>query len=437
MRKDLKAKKINPNLLIIAIAALLGIVGYAIKPRMEKARPIPADTVRLNKVIRNSLSDSLGLEKMEAKIKNYMAQWGLKGVNVTMMRNDSLLYSKGFGWADEEKEEVMEANTLLRVASVSKLITAAGIMKLCDEGKMSLADTVFGPSGILNDTIYTSSIKDKNYYKITVEHLLRHQGGFSQRGGDPMFSTRSIMINNKLTTPPDHEDLVRIQLRRRLHFMPGKSQEYSNFGYLLLSMIIEKVTGMPYEEYMQKNVLLPAGCFDMHIANNYYNDRHKNETRYYVPVNEEPIEEYNNSGNLVERCYGGNDIRALSGAGAWVTSGPELARFVASIDGKPMVRDILTAESVAEMTRYIDKNTYSLGWNDTKPDEGWVRTGTFSGTSALIKYYPDGECWIFISNTSTWKGPSLARYTTALFSELRRRFSDKMPDRNLFEYNGK
>lgn len=326
----------------------------------------------------------------------------------------------------------MQPYHIMRLASVSKLITAAGIMVLCEQGKLSLRDTVFGENGILGKEAYTESIKDRNYYKITVDHLLRHKGGFTVGGGDPMFSTRSIMINNGLETAPTNDELIGIMLKRRLGFVPGTSQSYSNFGYLLLSKIIEKVSGDNYEDFIQKNVLRKAGCMDFHIAGNYYADRYPNEVRYYVPSNEEPVPEFNNSGRMVTRCYGGNDIHSLSGAGAWVGSVPELAKFVASIDGKPDMQNIIENESVEEMTEYYDEKTFSLGWNDTDPAKGWTRTGTFSGTSALIKYFPDGECWIFVTNTSTWKGPALARKTAALFSELRRNYSSLFPERNLF-----
>jgi hypothetical protein len=109
-----------------------------------------------------------------------------------------------------------------------------------------------------------------------------------------------------------------------------------------------------------------------------------------------------------------------------------LALLVASIDGKSEVPDIITQESVDAMTEYFDPDTFSLGWNDTKPTGEWTRTGTFAGTSALVKCFPDGECWVFITNTSTYKGPELAKFTTELFETLRSRYSDKLPKRNLF-----
>ncbi len=389
-------------------------------------------TIELNNVLTNEMSDSSILKPMEKKIRNYMSLWRLQGAQLVIMRNDSLMYAKGFGWANKEENEEMRPGNIMRVASVSKLVTATGIMVLQDQGRLHLRDTVFGPRGILRDTLYCNSIKDKNYYKITVEDLLRHKGGFTTRGGDPLFSTASIMKNNHLSIAPDNKQLLRLILRRRLSFVPGTSQYYSNVGYMILSLVIEEVTGEPYENFIRREVLEKAGCRDLHIAGNYYKDRHRGEVRYYVPSNEPLVPEFNNSGDSVVRCYGGNNITALQGAGAWVASAPELALLVASIDGKEEIPDIISKESVKEMTRYIDKETYSLGWNDTDPDNAWVRTGTLSGTNAMIKYYPDGECWIFLSNTSTWKGPSLAKYTSALIAELRRSFSEKLPAQDLF-----
>jgi CubicO group peptidase (beta-lactamase class C family) len=355
----------------------------------------------------------------------------MKGASLAITRNDSLLYAKGYGWADEELGIGMEPSHILRMASVSKLITAAGIMVLQDMDSLSIKDTVFGPSGILGDAPFTSVIKDRNHHKITVEHLLRHQGGFYR---DPLFSSRDVKHQLQLDCPPEKEDFFELVLSHRLRFMPGTWQKYSNFGYLLLSEIIEHVSGMPYEEFIKKHVLAPAGCYDMHIAGNYYSDKRTNEVRYYTHEGDGKfIEDYSDNGQMVERCYGGNNIPLLSGAGAWCASPAEIARLVAAIDGRPEVPDIISKEAVDQMTEYFDKDTFSLGWNDTAPAKGWSRTGTLSGTCALVRQFPDGECWVMITNTSTYRGPGQARYTETLFNQCRELYSDKLPKRNLFE----
>ena len=386
---------------------------------------------RLNDSIRNVMSDIPELEGLDSRIEKYLKRWQMKGGSLAITRGDSLVYAKGYGWADEELGIPMEPGHILRMASVSKLITATGIMVLQDRDSLSIRDTVFGPRGILNDSIFTSLVRYRDYKKITVEHLLRHQAGF---GRDPLFSSRDVKHQLRLDRTPVAEDFYSVVLNRPLRFKPGSWQQYSNLGYLLLSEIIEKVSGMPYEEFIRKEVLEPAGCYDMHIAGNYYEDKRPNEVRYYTHEGDgKYIEDYTDNGVMVERSYGGNNIPLLLGAGAWCGSPIEIARLVASIDGSPEVPDIISPEAVAEMTGYYDRDTFSLGWNDTHPDKGWTRTGTLSGTCALVHRYTDGECWILITNTSTWRGPSQSRYTESLFRQCRELYSPLLPKRNLFD----
>lgn len=378
----------------------------------------------MNDRLTNDLSS---LPAMDAVVDSFMNVWSLRGVSLSVMRNDSLVYSRGYGRADGARP--MTPGTLLRMASVSKLLTAVGIMKLQERGRLVLDTPVFGPFGILDG--YDAYISDDNYYLITVEHLLRHQAGFTQQGGDPMFNTARMMREMRLSKAPTPEQLTRHLLRRPLAYLPGTSQEYSNFGYLLLSMIIEKVTGEPYEAWMQREILAPAGCTDFHIGYNYYENRFPGETRYYMHKEAKPSNAFDGRGQ-VERCYGANDIRGLSGAGAWIGSTPELARFIASIDGIPDIGDQLSAFSVYQMTQRLSDDIFSLGWVDCTDDGEWTRTGSFSGTSALVKTFPDGETWILISNTSTWMGSRFSRETGALCKNLRSRFSDRLPSRDLF-----
>ena len=381
----------------------------------------------LNDTLTNALSAQPELHAMDSIMQRYLKRWEIHGAQLAISRHDSLLYARGFGYADKDRKIPMEPSYIMRMASVSKLITATGIMKLRDMGKIRLSDKVFGPKGILNDTFYVNSIRDKRYFDITVEQLLRHN-----YAGDAIFSTRYIMQQNHLTTPPDHRTLLRIVLRRHLGYTPGTAQRYCNIGYTLLSLIIEKRTGMSYENFMQRYVLYPAGCYDFHIAGNYLKDRRPNETVYYMHSSSVPVPEFNNSGRMVVRCYGENDITTALGAGAWVASAAELCRLVASIDGDRIVPDVISPQAVKLMTQEMPDHQFSLGWNFTPRNRPWIRTGSLVGTSALVLRYPDGECWVFITNTSTWKGHKFSQDTMALFEKLRKRFGSKMPKRNMF-----
>ena len=411
-------------------------VSRCTSPSSDKAQA--ADTLpkkHLNDTITNALTSGKDYREMDSLVERYLKRWEINGAQLAVTRNDSLLYARGFGWADMEKGIKMEPNMLMRFASVSKLITATGIMKLQEMKKLRMGDKVFGKNGILNDTIYNNSIKDQRYYDITVEQLLRHQGGFNNYAGDPVSNTRYIMMQNHLNQAPDHQTLLRILLKRHLGYTPGQGKCYSNLGYMILSMIIEKRSGMRYEDFMQKYVLHPAGCYDMHIAGTYEKDRRPNETKYYMHKGSTPVYEYNNSGRMVEKCYGDTDLPRLSGAGAWCGSTAELSRFIASIDGMPHVKDILSRQSVKFMTTEQPDHQYSIGWNYTPKSDArpWIRTGSLAGTSAIILKYPDGECWMLITNTSTWKGHGFSNDTMAFFEKLRKKYMAAMPKRDLFE----
>lgn len=433
-RRKLRKKRIFILILIpcLIIAAVVAIFTRTAEEKQEAEKENVTSGIHLNDTLTNSMSDSPQLEDMENKIKRYLLRWEINGAQIAVTRNDSLLYVKGFGWADMEKKQEMQPSNIMRLASVSKLLTAVGVMRLAEAGTLKLSDHVFGPKGILNDTAFTNAIKDQRYLDITVEQLLRHKAGFTTGAGDPMFSTRYIMMQNRLTTPPDNNTLMKILLKRRLGFTPGTAKRYSNVGYTLLSMIIEKKTRMSYEDYMRRFVFEPAGCYDFHIAGSYEKDRRRNEVKYYMHKGSEPVYEYNNSGRMVEKCYGENDIPNLKGAGAWCASAAELSRLVASIDLLPGVKDILSKKSVEFMTREMPDHDFSIGWNFCPKGRPWIRTGSLSGTSALVLRYPDGECWILITNTSTWKGHGFSNDTMRLFERLRQENRDKFPKRNLF-----
>lgn len=406
-------------ILLLSILALGGGLLLCGRPAGNTGDPVPPIAWRdsLNSFLTNDLST---LAPMDAVVDSFMDFWGLHGVSLAVMRHDSLLYAHGYGMADATHP--MTPGTTLRMASVSKLLTAVGIMRLQEECKLFLDTPVFGPFGILKK--YDSYIRDDNYYLITVEHLLRHQGGFTSRGGDPVFSPY-----------PSLDALLQKQLGRYLAYEPGTSQEYSNFGFLLLSLIIEEVSGMSYEAFMQEQVFAPALCRGFRMAGNYLADRHPGETRYYMHREATPSASFDGRFSAVEKCYGGNNVSGSLGAGGWTGSAAELARVVACIDGKGPLEDILLPFSVAQMTNYYDPETFSLGWNDTQPTGEWTRSGSFSGTQALVKTYPDGECWVFLSNTSTWRGSRFARNISDLFENLRARFSGEMPQRDLFRKN--
>ena len=421
------------QIVLVVIVLLIGGVIYL--DRILSTDHVVVETQQedygyhLNDSLCNAISDLPTMESMERYIKRWMARYNIKGASLAVMRNEQLIYCKGFGWADQEMEREAEVGDIYRIASASKLITAVGIMKLCDQGKLHLDDKVFGAEGILN---HFTEYKDKRVVDITVRHLLNHTTGFSRYKGDLMFRVADVMEWEDMDTTPTADELIAYQLSMRLRCAPGGSAQYSNVGYLVLSRIIEKISGMEYEEYLQTNVLWPAGCYDMHIARNYYEERYPGEVKYYGH-DEERIISYDGSGELRLREYGGNNIRGLQGAGAWVASSVEMMRLVASIDGKPGVPDIISQESVAEMKNITRKGDYALGWAKYHPNIGsLVRTGTMSGTCAYIDHREDGISYVFLTNTSHYRGATFTNSIGSMIRNAMTRVENWPTDRDMF-----
>lgn len=407
--------------------------GYSMEDSAAAQFMLFPDTIILlpaNHVINNTDSELEITRKFDQQIQHFMQKWELKGASFALMKDDRLIYSKGYGYADYEENIPMDVMHVFRIASVSKLITAVAVMKLQEEGRLHLSDRVFGPEGILNDALF-QDIKDKRSLQITVEHLLRHQGGYSLAYGDPMFCPLSIAKKMNVPPPADLTTMIRFVLSRRLRYSPGTSSAYSNIGYGILSKVIEKVSGMDYETYVRKHILLPAGCFDMHLGKNLYEDKLPNEVRYYEVSNAEPVMACDGSGELVYKSNGGNNIEDLYGAGGWVASPSELLRLLAAIDNDPTIPDILTPASIAYMTQKVPHGL-PIGWIETNKRGDWTRSGTLAGTSALMKKQADGYSWVFLTNSSSWKGSRFPSYINRAITRAMSTVTE-WPERDLFE----
>jgi len=384
----------------------------------------------LNSRLTNEVANFSDSSFVERQIGRFIARWDLKGVSVAILKDERLVYAQGFGVADDSLTKI-NTGSLFRLASISKLITAVAIMKLVEEEKLSLDDHVFGPDGIIKNPVL-DRVADKRIYRITVRHLLAHSGGWTQRYGDPAFNP--LMIAKKVDDlpPVTNKSYYKFIARTRLDFSPGSRAYYSNMGYMFLGDVISIITGEPYESYVQKNILIPNGITDMHIGSSYRKNRFSNEVQYYEQSGSQAVPEYNGSGCLVEKSNGGNSIELLGAAGGWVSSSIELARFITFIDGEREVRDILGKRSIEEMTDH----TYAkgpLGWRSVTDSGNWYRTGSMAGTSAMIKKQSDGISWVFISNSSCWKGSGLSVDIERLMNKIIPGIRE-WPDRDLFQY---
>lgn len=163
------------------------------------------------------------------------ASIGFSGM-VLLARGGDILIERGFGLADKEAGNSYTAETVVDVMSVTKQFTAAAVLKLQERGLLSVNDKV--------DLFFEDVPEDKK--SITLHHLLTHTSGLKNSFHDDY---------KKVT----RDDLERSIWRSKLLAVPGEKYSYSNVGYGLLGIVIEKVSGESYEEFLSEQLFKPAG----------------------------------------------------------------------------------------------------------------------------------------------------------------------------------
>jgi len=380
----------------------------------------------------NDISSGTKFAGVEKTVNSFLRKWSIAGASIAIAKDGKLIYAHGFGYADTASKTEAQPYSQFRIASISKLVTAVGIMKLQEEGKLALTDSVFGSKGILNDTFYGEP-KDKRVYKINVAELLSHEAGWTQRYGDQMFMPLVVAEKMGVKPPVDTKTIVKFALEKRLQYIPGTGKAYSNLGYSILGLVIEKVTGMSYEDFCRKTILEPLGIYDMKIAGNLPSEKAPFEVTYYEPADVVLKPSIYGTGEMVTPSYGGNDIRALGAAGAWVATAPDLMRLLLAVDGFKTRPDILTDQSIRFMTEN-DNGFAPVGWKGTVMDGTWWRTGSFPGSAGMMKRQSDGISWVVLFNSSAWNGPEIYSYISNMMNHAISKI-DFWPDYDLFSYS--
>jgi CubicO group peptidase (beta-lactamase class C family) len=414
---------------ILLVTILLSLVSF--NPGAQENNVVIVDKLVPDNVrITNRTPVVQEFPDAEKIVNSFLHKWSIAGASVAISKDGKLIFAKGFGYADTISGYQTQPYNQFRIASISKLVTAVAVMKLYEEGKLSLEDKVFGPEGILNDP-YFAEPKDKRVYDITVEQLLSHEAGWTQRYGDQMFMPLVVAEKMNVKLPVDTKTIVRFALDKRLHFTPGMGRAYSNLGYSILGLVIEKVTGMPYEEYCKQAILEPLGIYDMTIARNLQLEKAPFEVTYYEPSDAVLKPSIYGTGEMVKPSYGGNDIRSLGGAGAWVATTPDLMRLLLAIDGFKTRYDILNDESIQFMTD--NGNGFApVGWKTTVIDGTWWRTGSFPGSAGMLKRQSDGIAWAVLLNSSAWNGPEIYSYINNMMARVISRIQP-WPEYDLFD----
>jgi CubicO group peptidase (beta-lactamase class C family) len=283
--------------------------------------------------------------------------------SVLVARGDKVLFSKGYGFANLEWDIPNTPDTKFRIGSVTKQFTAVLILKLEEQGKLSLSDPV---KQYITDA-------PAAWDKITLFHLLTHTSGLPDFTNLPDYP--------KLQTLPTTATQIMARFRDKpLDFQPGEKYKYCNSGYVVLTAVVEKVAGAPYEKFLQDQILTPVGLKDTGYDSATHVIHHR-ATGYLV-----------NADNQIENSRY-LDMTVPQGAGALYSTTNDLLKWeLAMFGGK-----VLKPSSFEKMTTPV-KNNYGFGLfirtgNKHKMIE---HTGGIDGFNTDLAYYPDDKVTIVV-----------------------------------------
>ena len=192
------------------------------------------------------------LAGFDNQMKAFMQARGITAGQLAVTYKGRLVLARGYSTSTAL---TVNPTSLFRVASLTKSFTAAAIVKLVQDGKLSLSTPVVN---LLDITPATGLTRDSRWSTITLWKLLQHLGGWDRDvSGDPL--AKDAVISRTLGVPMElqHADVIKYMAGQKLDFNPGTKVAYSNFGYLLAGRVIEKVTGLPYATYVQQKLLTP------------------------------------------------------------------------------------------------------------------------------------------------------------------------------------
>jgi CubicO group peptidase (beta-lactamase class C family) len=303
-------------------------------------------------------------DAIDAIARAAVTQKAVPGLAIGVMHHGQVVFARGYGLADLENDVAVRADSVFPIASVTKNFTAAAVLKLADRGLLSLDDDI---GKFLPDFPHRGK-------GVTVRRLLNHTAGVHSMTAIPAYWAQ-------IGEAVEPAKLIAIFRDAPLDFEPGSSYQYSNSGYVLLGAIIEKVSGMPYPDYLQKQLFAPLGLTGTHYCG----------TAELVPRRVRGYAKTEAAAFVNARHV--DMSQGYAAGGVCSTVGDLLQWQHALHHGK-----VLQPETYAAMTTPAEGRTYGLGIG-TAVQEGHrmlFHAGGIHGFDAMATAYPADELEIVV-----------------------------------------
>ncbi|MEA2720694.1 MAG: hypothetical protein QOJ39_2558 [Candidatus Eremiobacteraeota bacterium] len=283
------------------------------------------------------------------------------GAGFAVAYRGRLVDVKGFGFANVAARTPVGSDTMFALASCSKPLTAMAVMKLVDEGKLTLDTPAFAYLGF-------RAHADPRTGRITIKNLLNHSSG---------------LPHDVAAATDDPMDTARAAAGATLKFEPGSDQAYSNAGFNVLGAVIEKASGERYLEFVRENVFRPAGVT-------------RSAPLQPGPAIPGQAQRYDKKGRVVTNRIG----EGGTPAGGWVLSPADMVRVLIAYDAGKIVslvsRAAMLEPPAAPLKPRANGAAFGLGWDVVYRSNGdpnavfFGKNGGINGSSTWIEHRADG-----------------------------------------------
>jgi len=318
-----------------------------------------------------------GRRSLDLMVYSFMTKYSIPGISIAVSKGEQVVYKSGLGFAIVEEGVRTKPNHLFRLASVSKQFTTMCIMKLLEQGKLTVEDRVFGNGGILAAEF---PIVSDRAATVTVRNLLEHNSGWTSNP-DPMFTSsfKGQTLDQRISYVLTSSQTI-----------PGTTYSYFNMGFGILGKIIEKLSGKDYEVFLRE-VMAQAGITEVHVGGD-RSQKRPNEVVYYSQGGTNGY---------------GNEMPVIAAAGGVIASTEEMLKLIFHIDGKTTIPDIISPSTRSLMlTPSVAYNRYALGWrtNHTYYPNSWYHGGNLAGTATIWVMGPEYSAVILCNSRSYISG---------------------------------
>jgi CubicO group peptidase (beta-lactamase class C family) len=347
-------------------------------------------------------------------IRHSMEEKGIPSVAIAVARKGKIIWEEGFGWADREKMTPATADTMYSLASISKPITATGLLKLVEQGKIDLDQPANKYLGIGQIRGLAGDASGA-----TVRRILSHTAGLPHH-------VQFFYADEPYRAPSMEETIARYGV---VVYSPGKGYEYSNLGFGILDYIISRVSGQDYSDYMRKEVFAPLGLTHTSVDIGSGLEPYAAQ-RYDARLRPIPFYTFDHTG-----------------ASAIYSSAHDLVRFGMFhlkdhlSDQQAILKDSTLDQMHQEVTSIEGTLGYALGWYTRSDDHGYrfvAHTGGMPGVSTMLALIPSEDLVVVVLTNSEADsskirravlGAVLPKYAEALVHDSPP--PDKKPEANL------